>query len=63
MHGGETGSRHDVLPALVASEGDSVVNVLARTAEIAGADEALLAALARDARARVVRRRWAPGCG
>jgi len=46
--------RHDVLPALVASEGDSVVNVLARTAEIAGADEALLAALARDARVRVV---------
>ena len=46
--------RHDVLPALVASEGDSVVNVLARTAEIAGADEALLAALARDARARVL---------
>jgi len=47
--------RHDVLPALVASEGDSVVDVLARTAEIAGADEALLAAMARDARARVVR--------
>ena len=48
--------RHDVLPALVASEGDSVVDVLARTAEIAGADEALLAALARDgARAWVVR--------
>jgi tRNA(Ile)-lysidine synthase len=46
--------RHDVLPALVASEGDSVVNVLARTAEVAAADEALLAALARDARARVV---------
>ena len=49
--------RHDVLPALVASEGDAVVNVLARTAEIAGADEALLAALARDAAARVLRRR------
>lgn len=47
--------RHDVLPVLVASEGDSVIDVLARTAEIAGADEALLAALARDARARVVR--------
>ena len=46
--------RHDVLPALVASEGDSVVDVLARTAEVAGADEALLTALARDARARVV---------
>ncbi len=46
--------RHDVLPALVASEGASVVTVLARTAEIAAADEALLAALARDARARVV---------
>ncbi len=46
--------RHDVLPALVASEGDSVVNVLARTAEIAGADEALLATLARDARVRVL---------
>lgn len=46
--------RHDVLPALVASEGDSVVDVLARTAEIAGADEALLYSLAREARARVV---------
>lgn len=48
--------RHDVLPALVASEGDSVVNVLARTAEIARADEALLAALALDARGRVATR-------
>ena len=51
-----------MLPALVASEGDSVVNVLARTAEIAGADEALLAALARDARVRVLVGDG-PGCG
>jgi tRNA(Ile)-lysidine synthase len=47
--------RHDVLPALVASEGDSVIDVLARAADIAGADEALLAALTKDARARVIR--------
>ena len=46
--------RHDVLPALVASEGDAVVTVLARTAEIAGADDALLSALASDAAARVL---------
>ena len=43
---GGTASGTTCCRPLVASEGDSVVDVLARTAEIAGADEALLAALA-----------------
>jgi tRNA(Ile)-lysidine synthase len=46
--------RHDVLPLLLAAEGASVVDVLARTADLASADEALLAALTAQARARLV---------
>jgi tRNA(Ile)-lysidine synthase len=46
--------RHDVIPGLVAAEGEGVVDALARTADIARADEALLAALAAAALGRVV---------
>ena len=46
--------RHDVLPRLVAVEGPSVVDVLARTADLASADEALLAVLTAEARGRLV---------
>lgn len=45
--------RHDVLPAIVSAEGGAVVDVLARTADLAREDDALLAALAAEAAARV----------
>ena len=47
--------RHQVMPALIESFGRHVPRALARTAEIARADEALLEALAASARKRVVR--------
>lgn len=54
--------RHDVLPPLVAAEGDAVVDALARAADIARADEALLSDLTTAAVERVVRRAGPPLC-
>jgi tRNA(Ile)-lysidine synthase len=47
--------RHEVLPFLSARVGDGVVEVLARTAESAAEDDALLDGLAREAAGRIVR--------
>ena len=44
--------RHDVMPALVAAEGDGVVDAIARAADIAAADDALLESMAADLIAR-----------
>ena len=46
--------RHQVLPALVAAEGPGVIDVLARTADIAASDEEVLRELADEAWPRVV---------
>ena len=46
--------RHRVLPALVAAEGPGVIDVLARTADIAASDEEVLKQLAEQAWPRVV---------
>ena len=46
--------RHQVLPALVGAEGPGVVATLARAADIAAGDEALLAALSDELMARAV---------
>ena len=45
--------RHDLLPALIRAEGDGVVDVLARSADLAAADETLLEELTDAALARV----------
>ncbi len=45
--------RHDLLPTIAARAGDGVIDVLARTADSAREDEALLDALALEAEARL----------